>query len=547
MARGGFAAAGGAGAGGERERVHGYGSGRVTISVAVTCLMAASCGLIFGYDIGVSGGVTQMQSFLEKFFPEVLREMKGAKRDAYCKYDNQMLTAFTSSLYIAGMLSSLVASRVTRRVGRQAVMLTGGVLFLAGSVVNAAALNITMLILGRMLLGFGVGFTAQAAPLYLAETAPAKWRGAFTTAYNFFLVLGTLAATVTNYFTNRIPGWGWRVSLGLAGVPATIVVLGAIFVLDTPSSLVMRGHPDRARASLQRIRGADADVDNEFKDIVVAVEEARRNNEGAFERLRGKGYRHYMVMMVAIPAFFDLSGMIVISVFSPVLFRTVGFNSQKAVLGSVILSLVNLSSVAVSTFVVDRAGRRFLFLVGGIAMMFCQVHNTRTGCHVYARASLYFCLSVVGLVKVAVAWILAEHLGRHHATTMARNYAYGVLALTCAYTFSFGLSWGPLKWVVPSEIYPVEIRSAGQAMTIAIALTLSFAQTQVFITLLCSLKYAIFFFYAGWVLVMTIFMAALLPETKGVPLEAMRSVWAKHWYWRRFVRDAKQDSQVNCL
>jgi hypothetical protein len=69
----------------------------------------------------------------------------------------------------------------------------------------------------------------------------------------------------------------------------------------------------------------------------------------------------------------------------------------------------------------------------------------------------------------------------------------------------------------------------------------------VFITLLCAMKYAIFVFYASWVLVMTIFMAALLPETKGVPLEAMRSVWAKHWYWRRFVRDAKQDSQVNCL
>uniref|UniRef100_A0ACD5UC31 Uncharacterized protein n=1 Tax=Avena sativa TaxID=4498 RepID=A0ACD5UC31_AVESA len=363
MSRGGFAAA---------DRAHGYGGGSVTISVVVTCLMAASCGLIFGYDIGVSGGVTQMQSFLEKFFPEVLTEMKGAKRDAYCKYDNQMLTAFTSSLYIAGMLSSLVASRVTRRAGRQAVMLTGGILFLAGSVVNAAALNITMLILGRMLLGFGVGFTAQAAPLYLAETAPAKWRGAFTAAYNFFLVLGALAATVTNYFTNRIPGWGWRVSLGLAGVPATIVVLGALFVPDTPSSLVMRGHPDRARASLQRIRGADTDVSDEFKDIVIAVEEAHRNDEGAFERLRGKGYRHYLVMMVAIPTFFDLTGMIVISVFSPVLFRTVGFNSQKAILGSVILSLVNLSSVTVSTFVVDRAGRRFLFLIGGFAMMLCQ-------------------------------------------------------------------------------------------------------------------------------------------------------------------------------
>ncbi|XP_044966720.1 sugar transport protein MST1-like [Hordeum vulgare subsp. vulgare] len=514
MARGGLAAAAGS------DRVHGYGGGRVTLSVVVTCLMAASCGLIFGYDIGVSGGVTQMESFLEKFFPEVLTGMKGAKRDAYCKYDNQMLTAFTSSLYIAGVLSSLVASRVTRRVGRQAVMLTGGALFLAGSAVNAAAVNIAMLIIGRMLLGFGVGFTAQAAPLYLAETSPAKWRGAFTAAYHVFLVIGTLAATVTNYFTNRIPGWGWRVSLGLAGVPAIVVVVGALLVPDTPSSLVLRGDPDRARAALQRIRGADADVGDEFKDIVVAVEEARRNDEGAFERLRGKGYRHYLVMMVAIPTFFDLTGMIVIAVFSPVLFRTVGFDSQKAILGSVILSLVNLFAVVVSTFVVDRAGRRFLFLAGGVAMMLCQV---------------------------AVAWILADHLGRNNATTMARNYAKGVLVLMCLYTCSFGMSWGPLKWVVPSEIYPVEIRSAGQAMTVSIALSLSFAQTQVFITLLCAMKYAIFIFYAGWVLVMTVFMAALLPETKGVPLEAMRTVWAKHWYWRRFVGDAKQDSQVNCL
>uniref|UniRef100_A0A453C3Y3 Major facilitator superfamily (MFS) profile domain-containing protein n=1 Tax=Aegilops tauschii subsp. strangulata TaxID=200361 RepID=A0A453C3Y3_AEGTS len=327
-------------------------------------------------------------SFLEKFFPEVLKGMKGAKRDAYCKYDNQMLTAFTSSLYIAGVLSSLVASRVTRRVGRQAVMLTGGALFLAGSAVNAAAVNIAMLIVGRMLLGFGVGFTAQAAPLYLAETSPAKWRGAFTTAYHVFLVIGTLAATVANYFTNRIPGWGWRVSLGLAGVPAIVVVLGALFVPDTPSSLVLRGDPDRARAALQRIRGADADVGDEFKDIVLAVEEARRNDEGAFERLRGKGYRHYLVMMVAIPTFFDLTGMIVITVFSPVLFRTVGFDSQKAILGSVILSLVNLFAVVVSTFVVDRAGRRFLFLAGGVAMMLCQVtltHRTRRA-HKLSRA-----------------------------------------------------------------------------------------------------------------------------------------------------------------
>ncbi|CAN6275881.1 unnamed protein product [Urochloa humidicola] len=516
MAGGGFAAAAAEGGGHGRD----YGGG-VTVPVVVTCLMAASCGLIFGYDIGVSGGVTQMESFLTKFFPEVSSRTKNAKHDAYCKYDDQLLTAFTSSLYIAAVLSSLVAGRVTRTVGRQAVMLIGGVLFLVGSVINAGAVNVAMLIIGRMLLGFGVGFTTQAAPLYLAETSPARWRGAFTTAYNIFLVLGSLAATVTDYFTNRIPGWGWRVSLGVAAVPAAIVVLGALLVPDTPSSLVLRGEAESARASLRRLRGPGADTDAELKDIVRAAEEARRNDEGAYARLRGGGYRHYLVMVVAIPSFFDLTGVIVMAVFSPVLFRTVGFSSQKAVLGSVIVSLVNLASASLSSVVMDRAGRRFLFLTGGAAMIVCQL---------------------------AMTWILAGHLGKHAgAAAMPRGYALAVLVLMCMYTFSFGMSWGPLKWVVPSEIYPLEIRSAGQALTVSIALTLSFAQTQVFTTLLCAMKYGIFLFYAGWVVVMTVFIAAFLPETKGVPLEAMRSVWARHWYWRRFAGDAKQEAQVNCL
>lgn len=313
-----------------------------------------------------------MESFLGKFFPEVLRGKRNAKIDAYCKYDNQWLTAFTSSLFIAGTLSSLVASRVTRRVGRQAIMLIGGVLFLAGSVVNAAAVNIAMLIVGRMLLGFGLGFTLQAAPVYLSETAPAKWRGAFTSAYNAFVVIGILSATVTNYLTNRIE-WGWRLSLGLAAVPGAIIVLGAFFVSDTPVSLVMRGQNERARAALTRIRGSDADVDAEFKDIFRAVDVARQNDEGAFRRLFSKEYRQYLVIGVAIPVFYEFTGMIVIGVFSPVLFRTVGFSSQKAILGSVINSMTNLASTLVASFVMDRVGRRVLFIIGGVGMMLCEV------------------------------------------------------------------------------------------------------------------------------------------------------------------------------
>ncbi|KAF8703308.1 hypothetical protein HU200_032103 [Digitaria exilis] len=481
----------------------------MTFSVMVTCLMAASCGLILGYDSGISGGVTQMESFLSEFFPEVLNEMNKKKQNVYCKYDNQWLTAFTSSLYIAGTLSSLMASHMTRVVGRQGIMLIGAALFLAGSVVNAAAVNISMLIIGRMLLGFGIGFTLQAAPVYLSETAPSRWRGAFTSAYNAFIVIGILSATVTNYFADRIPIWGWRVSLGLAVVPSVFIVVGAFFISDTPSSLVLRGYPDRARATLQHIRGPDADVDAEFKDIVLAVDEAHRNEKGAFQRLFSKQYRQYLVIGLAIPVFYELTGMVAIAIFSPLLFRTVGFSSQNAILGSVLNSAINLVATLLSSFLMDCTGRKFLFIIGGFGMMICEV---------------------------AISWIMADHLGKQEGVIMPQNYATGVLVLILMCTFCFGLSWAPLRWVVPSKIYPVEIRSAGQAPTVSIALCLSFAQTQVFTELLCGMKYAVFLFYAAWLLVMTVFVALFLPETKGVPLEVMRSVWAQHWYWRRFAK-----------
>ncbi|WVZ90486.1 LOW QUALITY PROTEIN: hypothetical protein U9M48_036784 [Paspalum notatum var. saurae] len=406
-----------------------------------------------------AGGVTQMDSFLNEFFPEVISGKKHARRDAYCKYDNQALTAFTSSLFIAGAMSSVVASRVTKRVGRQAVMLIGGALFLSGSVINAAAANVAMLIVGRMLLGFGVGFTLQSAPVYLTETAPARWRGAFTSAYNAFAVAGSLVATVTNYFTNRIPGWGWRVSLGLAGVPGAVVVV----VVDAPR-----------RGFLWP-------------------------------------YRQCLAVGVGIPVFFELTGIVVVVVFTPVLFRAVEFSSEKALLGSVANSATLLSSS-----VMDRTGRRPLFVVGAAGMVLCEV---------------------------AITWILGDHLGRHHdAVTMQQGYAVGVLVLICTCTFCSGVSWAPLRWVLPSEIYPLEVRSAGQAVSISVQLCLAFLQLQLFAAMLCHMRFAVFLFYVDWLLLMVAFVVLFLPETKGVPLEAMRSVWDRHWYWKRFAKEPKQGS-----
>ncbi|PWZ26372.1 Sugar transport protein 5 [Zea mays] len=484
-------------------------SSEITFTVVMSCLMAASGGLIFGYDISITGGLTQMQSFLKAFFPDILEKMNAATQDEYCIFDSQLLTTFVSSLYLAGMFACLVAGHITKKIGRRNSMLIGASLFFVGSVLNCTAVNVAMLVIGRVLLGFAVGFTNQSAPVYLAEIAPARWRGAFTSIFHFFLNVGMFVADLVNYRANTIAVWGWRLSLGVGIVPATVILVGAAFIPDSPNSLVLRGKTDAARASLQRIRGRSADVGVELRDIVQAAEEDRRHESGAFRRIVRREYRPHLVMAVAIPLFFELTGMIVVTLFTPLLFYTIGFTSQKAILGSIITDVVSLVSIAVAAVAVDRVGRRSLFMVGGGILLACLV---------------------------AMAWIFGAELGTNGEKAMPRPYAVAVVAVVCLFTAGFGVSWGPLKWIIPSEIYPLEVRSAGQAMSEAISLALTFAQTQSFLNMLCSFKYGSFAYNAGWVVVMTVFIFFFLPETKGVPIESLREVWARHWYWKRFVK-----------
>nr|GMD82827.1 sugar transport protein 7-like [Ipomoea batatas] len=124
-------------------------------------MVAAVGGSLFGYDVGISGGVTSMDGFLEKFFPSVYRNKMHVHENNYCKYNSQSLAAFTSSLYLAGLVASLVASPVTRKYGRRASIISGGLCFLIGAALDASSVNLTMLIFGRIMLGFGIGFGNQ--------------------------------------------------------------------------------------------------------------------------------------------------------------------------------------------------------------------------------------------------------------------------------------------------------------------------------------------------------------------------------------------------
>ncbi|KAK2984645.1 hypothetical protein RJ640_006628 [Escallonia rubra] len=483
-------------------------SGRITASVVITCIVAASGGLLFGYDIGISGGVTTMAPFLQKFFPSILRKAARAKTNVYCVYDSQTLTSFTSSLYIAGLAASIVAGRLTAALGRRNIMVLGGSIFFAGAAINGGAENVAMLILGRILLGLGVGFTNQATPVYLSEMAPPKWRGAFSTGFQFFIGIGVVTANCVNYGTSRL-SWGWRLSLGLAIVPAAIMTLGALSITDTPSSLVERGKLSLAKKSLTKVRGIDTDVEPELADLVKSSEIAKAINKEAFVTIFERQYRPHLVMSIAIPFFQQLTGINIIAFYAPVLFQSVGFGSDSALIAAIILGVVNLGSIVVSTFVVDRYGRRFLFIEGGAQMFICQV---------------------------AVACVLAAATGTSGTKHISKGDAAVVLTLMCIYAAGFGWSWGPLSWLIPSEIFPMKIRTAGQSISVAVNFGTTFVLSQTFLTMLCHFKYGAFLFYAAWIAAMTVFVVLFVPETKGIPMNSMYVVWEEHWFWRRYVK-----------
>ncbi|KAK8529687.1 hypothetical protein V6N13_102591 [Hibiscus sabdariffa] len=484
---------------------------RVTGFVICTCLIAATGGLLFGYDLGISGGVTSMEPFLKKFFPSVLQNQseEAAHESAYCKFDSQLLTLFTSSLYLAALVASFVASVLTRIFGRNFSMFVGGLSFLLGAILNGVATGIALLIVGRLFLGVGVGFANQSVPVYLSEMAPAKIRGALNIGFQMAITIGILVAGLINYGTAKIEGgWGWRVSLALAAVPAVIMTVGAYILPDTPNSIMERGNPEKARQMLQKIRGT-VNVDAEFQDLVDAVQEAKKV-ENPWTNILEPRYRPQLVLCIIIPFFQQLTGINVIMFYAPVLFKTLGFGDDGSLMSAVITGAVNVVATIVSIYSVDKVGRRVLFLEGGIQMFICQI---------------------------AVGVMIAIKFGLDGVGVLSKGDANMLLFFICAYVAAFAWSWGPMGWLVPSEICPLEIRSAGQAINVAVNMIFTFIIAQVFLAMLCHMKFGLFFFFACFVAAMTVFVYFFVPETKNIPIEEMNQVWKSHWFWGKYIPD----------
>ncbi|ESW15226.1 hypothetical protein PHAVU_007G055200 [Phaseolus vulgaris] len=483
---------------------------KITYTVIISCIMAATGGLMFGYDIGISGGVTSMPSFLQHFFPDVYKKIQEHGVDSnYCKYDNQTLQLFTSSLYLAALVATMFASSVTRKLGRKHTMLIAGIFFIVGTVLNSVVNSLSLLILGRLLLGCGVGFANQAVPVFLSEIAPTRIRGALNILFQLNITIGILIANIVNYFTAQIKGgYGWRISLALAGVPALMLTLGSLLVHDTPNSLIERGLEDEGKIVLKKIRGVE-NVEPEFQEILKASKTAKMV-KNPFKNLIKRHNRPPLIMAVMLQIFQQFTGINAIMFYAPVLFRTLGFKSEASLYSAVITGAVNVLSTLVSVYFVDKVGRRILLLEACVQMFVSQV--------------------VIGMVLGMKV--------QDHSESLNTGFAVLVVVMVCTFVSSFAWSWGPLGWLIPSETFPLEARSAGQSVTVFMNMLFTFIIAQGFLSMMCHFKFGIFFFFSAWVLVMSLFTIFLVPETKNIPIEEMtEKVWRNHWFWKSFMED----------
>eukprot|EP00887_Chlorella_sp_A99_P004783 scaffold4.g4783.t1 len=533
--------------------------GRLTWYVIMVAAVAAAGGLLFGYDIGVTGGVEAMETFQQKaslsslsfpahcrccggsgarqrepspacappamqFFPEVYNRNHGPEAQStnpYCVYDDQKLQIFTSLLFLAGLFSSLFAAKVTQRFGRKLTMTVGAIRFLIGTGLCSGAVALGMLIVGRLCLGFGVGFVNQVAPLYLSEMAPINFRGALNVCFQLCITIGILVAQLVNYGTQDMYTNGWRVSLAIAGGPAIILFIGSLLLPESPNYLVEAGHPERARRILERLRGTNQ-VDAEFNDIVAGVESTKGvRMRDSWRLLFTRRYSPMLIITTGINA---------IMFYVPVLFSSLGTGRSTALLNTVVIGAVNVGCTIIAVLFVDRFGRRFLLIEGGTQ---CAITQIIVGVVLGVEFS-----TAAGTIlpKPVARGVLAGEQRRGVASPGGTKQArLGARALDRVLGPA-GVAGTPpdfaLAAPVPSEIQPQETRSAGTAAAVVSNFLWTFVVGQVFLTMLCSMRYGVFLFFGGMLIIMVLFVIFFVPETKGLPTDEKI---ASHWFWKKWM------------
>lgn len=441
-------------------------SGRaVRYTIAITTITALG-GLMFGYDIGVIADAKL--SIQEEF-----------------GLGNVAIETVVSSVLVGSFLGALLAGRLCERIGRRQTNIFGGIVFALGCGGCALSIDFSMIVVFRVLMGIGVGFSSVAGPLYIAEIAGPGTRGAMVSIYQLAITIGIFVAFLLGLVLT--PDGLWRLAFGIGSIMGGALVLGMLFMPRSPRWLFGQGRRDEARSVLVRTLGDPVEVDREFKDLSRRLEGER--TLGLVEAIRSKpAVRLALVVAVGLAFLQQASGINAILYYAPEILESVGLGERKLTFTAVI-GFVNMAATFIAIGLVDRVGRRPLLMVGAGTMMLAQV--------VIAVTSLMAPEGASGLGPSSIV----------------------ILSMTGLAVVAFAFSLGPLVWLAISELFPVSSRGACVGLASSINWIANFAVAQGALSLLDWSPAAAFGTFAAFNLATILFVAWRMPETRGVPLD----------------------------
>lgn len=477
---------------------------QVTFYVLYCGFLGALQHIIGGYDSGVTGGVFAFQSFLKKFYPDLASR---AASSPYCTYATPDITTYTAIFFPFDLLGAVASSATSRHFGRLSSLQFCAGFTILGALIQVFAVNTVMILAGRCILGLGNGFNEHVSAVYLAELAPAQLRGKFVGTSIFFGGFGVMVAQLVNWAVRDLEN-GWQLSLGMICVPSGILLLGSLFMVDSPNSLVTRGKKDAARAALRRLRGVP-DVEPELRDLERAAKAAGVLNTRAAWRLLASNRKYWPSVIIAFSGvtFNWWSGNAAATFYSPQIFKLLGSGTNTALINSVAVGVTKAVGVIIGLCLLDRFKRRTL---------------------------IYWSAALQASAQVVAAILFSQYLKDAPGSIVPDAAGKGILAMIIIYELAFMAGQNPVVTSIMGEVPPLEIRPvAWVIITFGTALW-GLINTFAFPYQLCAMKWGIYLFMASIATLLGLWAFLLVPETNRVPIERLQATFARHWVWGRF-------------
>ncbi|KAF5735430.1 hypothetical protein HS088_TW15G00933 [Tripterygium wilfordii] len=448
-------------------------------------LFPAFGGLLYGYDIGATSCATiSVES----------AELSGI---SWYNLSSVEIGLITSGSLYGALIGSVLAFNIADFLGRRRELMLAALFYLVGALVTTFAPNFPVMVIGRFVYGVGIGLAMHAAPMYIAETAPSEIRGQLISLKEFFIVLGMVAGYGIGSLLVDVVA-GWRYMYGASTPLAVIMGIGMWWLPASPRWLLLcamqgKGNLQDLReiaiSCMCRLRGqATAPVSIQVDEIVTELSNIGEEKEATFgEMFRGKCLKA-LVIGAGLVLFQQITGQPSVLYYAASIFQTAGFSAASdATRVSILLGLLKLIMTGIAVIVVDRLGRRPL-LLGGVSGMVVSL---------FLLGSYYLFLDNLPVVAV-VALLL--------------------------YVGCYQLSFGPIGWLMISEIFPLRLRGRGLSIAVLVNFGANALVTFAFSPLKALLGAGILFYGFGVIAVLSlIFIFFIVPETKGLTLEEIEA------------------------